>query len=292
MSENNLSLKMPQISFYLHVPMISQLKSMWSPDVKVQGIPWRVLIIKRTFVAEEYIGIFLYCAKNGQSSIWSYSARATFKLHVDGVVIEKQLLPYDFNNTKKARGSFIKLSDLNYVENDQIKFEICIEVVDPNDDNNSFIVLREINKSENNVNAKYQLTVENIDKLMTLRTPTFKFSNYLWSFIVSKHHEQLYVSLEPEVLSEICDTTMIATLCKSKSKRIAGEIPPKEITNNKKLIAMEPIISWDQLMKPENELMENNSITIYIELYAVKPELDFPTDMKPKLTNNGMINSK
>lgn len=270
----------PKISFYLDVPNISQLNSLPSPEVIVHEISWKVLIEKTTQHKENYIGISLSCRKFSDSIHWSHAAKATFRLHPfdeDLNELKMQLAPYLFNNWNNVQCSetFIKLSDLfdeknKYVKDGAIKLEIIIEFPVPNEMNKSQMILKNIDKCcGRSSHTKFQLTVGNIDKLMADRTDSFRFCSFPYSFMVSKYHGQLYITLEPgESLLKTCETTMALELISSNGNSIE-KIQTKRVKNRKNLIC-EKIVSWDELFKIENGFVENNTITIDIELLSGK----------------------
>lgn len=145
MAETNAII--PQISFPFKIANISKLKKVWSPEVMVYGIPWKIKVGKIPFDGEQWLSIDLYCGISDKSSDWSHVAFATFKLMpISGNVggIERYLKPYVFDCTEPGFGfpSFIKWIELinnknNYVKDDTLTLDIKIEVAEPNIENSS-----------------------------------------------------------------------------------------------------------------------------------------------------------
>lgn len=267
------------ISFNLDIPNISQLDAIESHDVKIQGIPWKLNVLKRIKDAEKYLGIYLNCAKSVNSSNWSHAASASFKLLSFGKNTDaiEYCVSHVFNS--KNSNYYYGVDDLIawhdlfdetklYVKDDMIRFEIKIEVEDPNEKNKSDIFIKCVDKCcKDSSSVKYRLTVTNIQNLVAVRTPTLELCHHSYYLTAFKNHSnQFGVSLESNDLRKTYGARIIITSDSSEWRYSIHKCETKQIEDGKSFI-LDNLISFDELLKPENGVNENiNSINIEIEL--------------------------
>lgn len=73
----------------MKISSISKLDEMWSPDVFIHGIPFKVQVRKNKSQGQHSLAVFLKCAKKDDSYAWTVAACAAITL-----------MPYD--NKKNA----------------------------------------------------------------------------------------------------------------------------------------------------------------------------------------------
>lgn len=66
--------------FCLKVSDISKLDKVYSPEVMIHNIPWKVCVQKLECEGKYSLFPFLHCTKNAKLPNWSHAAQATFKL--------------------------------------------------------------------------------------------------------------------------------------------------------------------------------------------------------------------
>lgn len=293
--ESNVS----QVGFRLKVSEVSKLNKIWSPSFLIQGVPWKVDVTKTTIETDHFLSVQLICENKKMSSQSSYAAVASFKvLPFNGnVSVIKYLEPYVFDSTGLISNSasirWIELFDVekNFVKNDTAFLDIQIDVTDPNDKNKSKLKFESIDSccQEGRVGT-FQLTIDNIDNLIAVRSPEFKLRNVPWFLTVFKHSEHLGIRLDSRISPNdiICNigasVKFIAingnTQTIQRTKKVAQKFRRKEG------FVMERLITWDDLINPQHGFIKNGTeITLEIEINAEKPEASIQNSRKrPSIT--------
>lgn len=277
MANTNQSPRVSEVSFRFDVPKITTLDEALSPDFIIYGVPWNVSIKLINRGTEKWLAIFLNCATKDKSPNWSYVSSASFKIlpfdHLG--VTEGHIRPYVFNNTNQSSCSWmIRWCDVldntkHYVKNDIISFKVKIHVVDPNEVNKSELIFENINRScEEGCLTKYRLTINNIGNLKAVRSPMFMLRNTQWYLSVYKDHlGKLNIGLAPKNITKESSCEIKISV---KISSTVGGVKAKECMRTWKFDGnycnIAPLALLDELTKPENGFMQNNSITIELQL--------------------------
>lgn len=295
-SDTSVFKHIDQLSFGFAVPNIYGLASWWSNDMIMQDITWRIKVAKENHGGKEYLSVYLYCSNSHNSSEWSHTVTASFKLHLleeEAPLIVRHLRPFVFSRSNNSNG-FTKFIDWytlldatkKHKRGDEIRFNIKIETAEPDGKDKSKLVFKQFDKCCEDVGkAKFQLTVKNVQSLIALRTPEFKMRGIPLYFIVFKHMNQLGISLESNGSKVVCQMTMTVNLISSKSANTIVRKICRCIKSHDSL-SMESLMPWYALLQMENRFSIGNAITIDIELHAVKLEETAPD------TNNQKMNTE
>ncbi|XP_055297304.1 uncharacterized protein LOC129565943 [Sitodiplosis mosellana] len=287
MKEANTIGVIPTVNFSFKVSNISKLDEIYSPEYLVQGIPWQVQVCKTARDGKDSLGIYLHCAKEEYEENWSHAAFAKFKLlsfNNNTNPIQCSTDPYMFDDSGDGIGeqSLISWQDLfdskkNYVKNDTIKLDISIAAADLEENTRSKITFENVDTCcEEDCFTTYRLSITNIKHLMGVRTPKFNMRKLPWALTVFKSSStSLNVLLEPKVSVDkfSCKTKMWIRLISSKGDEKSIEEADNETFESAKKIFVVEVVSWDELFKPENGFVNNNSITMEVEIKMSKPEV-------------------
>lgn len=249
---------------------ISKLTTAYSQSIVLFGIPWQVHVEYDD--EEKSLAAYLHCAKKDDLSNWTAVASASIKLLRQSQVgqgIVSLIPPVVFDRFTPGYGTrtLIEWTDLfnsinGYVQNDCIKLEVKIEAEDPYDLYRSYSNFRCIEKScECSCQATYELNVMNVTKLMAVRTTEFVMRLQSYDILVYKNGTHLAIRLWPNRrYTEVTphNVKMLIKLTSSKQN-----VAPVQRSGSADI----NIISWDELLKPENGFVNyNNAITLEIEI--------------------------
>lgn len=280
-----------EISFRFKVANISNLESVWSREVPVQDIPWKVKVTKKTEDGKKSLGIYLLSAKKDMPSNWSHAASATFKLlSFDSTVnaLTKDVEPYVFTNNGYGIGdtiiSWAELFDekKHYVEDDAIDLEIKIQAEEPSVNNRSKLIIMNIDKfCECSSAATLRLKITNIKNLMAVQSSELMLRKLPWNLQVFKHSSTLGLRLVWGNISNAisCKTKMTVEIISLKN----GVHPIEKVQEDtKKRLAFfyVHVSSWDELLNPGNGFVNNDDIEMEVKIETEKPTGDIPKDMK------------
>ena len=267
--------------FSLRVP-VRKLNNFWSPPVMVQGIPWKINIKKNVVENEEWLAVFLHCKKDDRSRDWEIAADATFELipFIGNTTVKMNIGPYLFNYISNGYGfdKFIKWKDLfdiglKYVEKDETHFNIKVEMSDQNNDKASKLQIVSNKCCEMSNQMTLQLTVNNIRNLMAVRTSEFVLQNFHWDLTVFKWSGDGSLCLRLRSKNESNQTPYNVKIDLKMKSSVEG-VRNIEKSYNEQLQHREyvnvPIISWDELFKPENGFIENDSIQFEVKIKVDK----------------------
>lgn len=266
-----MALTIPEINFKLSVPKISTFKSIYTPEVMVYNIPWKVQIAKFRIDDVEWLGAYLYCAKENMTLDSSYAATLLLKLmpfdeHMNAV--ERRIAPHVFKTTSPWWGTstWIRWNDLldtnkKYVKNDAIKLDITIEMSDPNDENKSDVIFENVHKScEKGCSAIHRMAITNVENLLAVQSPDLMLTDEPIQLEIYKHSAQLFISLQSDGDKTIKKRVTISLISSKSTKSI------QQVRTCENLYESKVITSWNNLMKPENGFIESNSITLQIDI--------------------------
>lgn len=287
MAGRNSAPSISKMTFNYDIPNISALDEdgVWSPEVSVYDIPWKVHVCNQTTAEKEMLTIILVCGEHSKPRNWSCIAHGKFKLlsfKDDQNEFAFELTPSIFQGEQWAYScNLIEWCDLfdtthGYVKEDAIRMEITIEVANPNEVNKSELILENVDKCCNMTgSATFRLTVSNIENLLVVRSPNIGLRNSDWIFDVYKHSGNLLVCLYNINQSKefSCKVQLLAKVLSSKPT----VMPIEQICNAKikkggACIETERLISWDDLLKSKNGFVNNGSIVIEVKVKAGKPD--------------------
>lgn len=274
-----------KIIFNLQIDQISQLEWVESPGGTVQGQPWNVCVRKDLRNGKHSLEIHLRSAKRPAPYNWRYVAWAKIKLlsfSDEKNIVEKRFAPCVFkaNGNEGGFSSTILWSDLfdsekGYVKDDVINIEIEIEAENQNKINKSKLEIERIDRiKENTCAAVVHLVVSNINNLMAVMSTDFVLQNVIWDLTVLKNSSNLQLRLQHEKSEDSLKVTMAAKLVSSKENVPSIEKVCETNIENNEVVDLCEIISWGELLKPENGFVENDSIKleVKIEVENCKPK--------------------
>lgn len=294
-----------QSTFRLKVTNITNLKKVFTPIHVVHDIPWQIKVfvnnqLKSNQNNQKSLGISLVCATSDTSQSWSQTASFSFQLIPFDDEVAKAIKrisePQAFNCNMKTITfpSIVDWCDLmnaekHLINDDAIQMDINIDAVDPNDNNQSMLIFEQTSKCcENDCLADFKLTVVNIKQLMAVRSPQFLLRGLLWDFTIYKDRSsQLVIQFGLRTKSDkvSCKIRMTTKLNTSK-KNITpiGRVDTK-ILKHSQVLLMQKLMAWDKLLDTQNGFVENDAITLKIEIKIDKPEFVCENDgMKMKAT--------
>lgn len=273
-------------SFRLTVTNISKLEKVSSPIHVIQDIPWQINVFaqNRKPNNNKTLGIALVCATSDSQQAWSQTASCSFQLvPFEGAASVRKHTsePQVFNRSlKEIRFSVLDWHELTKVENhfvkdDTIQLDININAVDPNDINQSMLIFENTSKCcENDCLAEYKLTVVNIRNLLAVRSTQFLLRGLLYDFIVYKDAtSKLAIKLATRTESDkVSCKIYIATKLTSSSKTLVPvqRIQTHVISRTQPLVLR--LMAWDILLDAKNGYINDDAITLQIELKVSKPE--------------------
>lgn len=277
-----------QSTFRLKVTNITNLKQVISPIHVVQDIPWQIKVFSSNQKPNnnKSLGISLVCATSDTSQSWSRTASLSFQLiSHDGSTnaIKRVSEPQAYNCNMKSITfpSVIEWCDLidtqkNLVNDDAIQIDITIDAVDPNDVNQSMLILENTAKCcANDCLADFKLTVVNVKNLMAVRSPQFLLRGLLWDFVIYKDRSaQLAIQFGLRTTSNkvSCKVKMTTKLITSKKNVTPiGRVDTK-VLKRLQLPLMQKLMAWDKLLDAQNGFVENDAIVLQIEIRIDKPD--------------------
>lgn len=277
-----------QSTFRLKVTNITNLKQAITPIHVVQDIPWQIKVFasNKNPNNQKSLGIALVCATSDTSQSWSQTASFSFQLipfDSPANTIKRISEPLVFNKSMKTISflSIIDWCDLmnaekNLVNDDTIQMDVNIDAVDPNDISQSVLIFENTAKCcENDCLADFNLTVVNVKNLMAVRSPQFLLRGLLWDFSIFKDHSaQLAIQFglrttSDKVSCKIKMTTKLNTTKKNVTP--IGRVDTK-ILKRSQLPLMQKLMAWDKLLDTQNGFVENDAITLQVEIKIDKPE--------------------
>ena len=290
-----------QSSFRLKVTNISNLKQVISPIHVVQDIPWQIKVfVNNQKSNDKSLGISLVCATSDTSQSWSRTASFSFQLvPFDGStkIIKRQSEPQVFNCNVKTISfpSIMDWCDLIDVEkhlihDDTIQMDINIDAVDPNDVNQSVLLFENTSKCcENDCLADFKLTILNIENLMAVRSSQFLLRGLLWDFSIYKDNSSklaIQFALRTKSDKVSCKIRMTSKLMTSKNNSSPiGRVDTK-ILKRSQLPLVQKLMAWDKLLDAQNGFVENDAITLQIEIKTDKPDFIGENDTNDRNSDN------
>lgn len=169
----------------LTIEKISELVTLYTPSVKLQELPWQIMVFKS--LKENTLNFRLICMGSDESH-WSCAATASLELKSfkpNQGPLTDSILPYVFgpNESSTAR-VLIKWNELfdrnaGYVQNDTIKIEV--KIMAKNLKLNNKTELRMVPEGDT---IKAYLTIHEANSLLAVASNEFFLSGFLWKIIV------------------------------------------------------------------------------------------------------------
>lgn len=282
MAQSILSAVNGNVGFY--IPHISQLKSFWTQVFIVDDIPWKVNIKKELDQGKSYLAAYLDCRKESKTSNWSQPARFTIKILSVKDTLISEVYPFIYDRTKYNFGdnAIISWDDLfdaskGYVENDTIKLEFLVEVADQNPNTKSNLILTRTDNCRDGDWSKYHLTVTNIENLMAVQLPKIVLRNIPWNLVVFKDqtgHLGIYNDCHIPKHNGTFKRTMTCKILSRFGKPKTIEKVFNRDVGGEDMFSTGGIVSWTDLMNPENGFIQNGRILIEVEIKMVLPTED------------------
>lgn len=286
MEETNATTSVPQVNFRFKISDIGQLKVVWSPEFWVQAIPWKVEL-KKIEKDKESLAFFLHCAKKEKPPNWSHIAFATIKLlPFDTTLkpIERCSDPFHFDSKTLGYGipELIAWDDLFnvdkcYVKDDAINLEITIEAANPMDQNRSISTFESFDACCDGVaKSTFRMTVKNIEALVAVRSPQFMLQNLPWELTIFKGHSKNIIGTRLLLCKAekgvSCESKISFKLISSKNHAKSIARVQEKCFNSSDVLLTMHLMSWNELLEPGNGFVNDNSITIEVEIMASKPQ--------------------
>ncbi|XP_031635585.1 uncharacterized protein LOC116348659 [Contarinia nasturtii] len=258
--------------FNYKISKLSELDAQFTPEVMVQGIPWRVKFKKVSDEGEEWFGIRLWCTNKNKTRDWSHAAFATVKLLPFKKNVEPNkgyIPPYIFGNSNRILGiNFIEWERLTNVENgfvrnDTIQMKIKIEVADANDKDKSTLKLDVLdNCCGLGSYTSFRLTISNIDALAAVGTPEFMLRGLRWKMSIyndaSKWLGVRLEILEDDDTDEVTyNTTAVVKLISTKDDTKTIKRVLEEDVNKHDILDECEFVSWEDLFDDQNGFVRN-----------------------------------
>lgn len=273
------SVKSQTLTLHMDISPISKLTMARSREVFIHGIPWEVQVCKE----KNLLKVHLYCTKKHNSSVWTVPACFTIHLLKDEkTAITEHVSPYVFNPAKFAFGVELIQWDelLRYVRDDKIELKLEITVEDPNCSNRSVLQLETIDKSCDCGSLSitiFRLTLTKVKNLMAVHSPKFVLRGMPWDFTVYKYQLQsptLGIMLEPKdsTKKNSFKMTMSVKLVSFENYKHSVETSTTDQVKWPENLDIDCITTWDELLKPDNGFVNNNSITLEVEIKASNTE--------------------
>lgn len=277
-------MSIPRVNFCFNVPNVSQLESVWSPEFKVQEIPWKIHLKKEILDKEATIAIYLYCTKENQlSSTWSHTACATFKFlsfnrNVNAFVYHLPPFIFDsvginnFGCSKIMNWDELLNKDNSYVKDDTMNLDITIEAANPKDPNKSILAYERIcnTNSISFIRNIFKIIISNVNNLMAVKS-LLPVSLQRWdlTFYKADHHgsEYLKARLYKESM-ETNDHIILIELVTQKSEKILSNEFQKKCFQTSRTYNEIQIVSWTDLFDTDKGFVSKNSVVFNVEVIS------------------------
>lgn len=282
----------------LTIANVSRLVEFWSSPVKINGLNWFVQVAKANLDDEDQLCVYLHASTiDDGSSNWNCAAWALVKLisfsddsNKDSII--KPINP-DVYDPMIGWGvtNFITWTDLfdaekRFVQKDAIVLEVIIKANEPviGGGSNEFEWLDRCCASASS--GKFRWTVHNVGHLLAATSPQFLLRNQPW---------ELSAFRVGTSISYVRDMFGISIRCKNSNPNWTWNVTmslsflsPTEDGKMKTVFtqninecvfnASSPsasfVLLWHNLIKPENEIINNDSAIIECEIRLQSPKVN------------------
>lgn len=253
-------------TFCLEIPKVSQLNKFFSPEISVQGTIWYVELVKFDSGGTWCLYYCLHRKNTDQPT----SASILIKLLSwnNDNSFQKDLSCVFKKPVRSYRDCFILWNKLfanenGFVLNDTIKIEIVLRVSNQNDESSSIVKCLSTDECcvmGCSATARFQIT--NIRNLVAVRLPMNSLDKLHWKLTFFKNIlDQLGTRIDAKDMTESAVNMSIKILSTKMTDSIGQSGTIDDFVYN-------GVIQLDELLKPENELSHNDSITIEVQTKA------------------------
>lgn len=281
-------------NFHFEVPNVSEMDEVYSGEVLVQGIPWKIKFCKMVLKEKPRFAVYLQCAKKNIRQNWTVPASVSIKLlsfNGDDNAIEVDVWPHVFDNSTMLHGeTIIDWCDLlddskRYVKDNKIVVDVKIIAENPDQRNKAVENFQNIEQiCENCGIATFCVAIKNIENLMAVRTSALKLRGIDFHLTISKNQSK-YLGLKIHSKSA---AGKFAFEMKSRVKLISSKLRDKSFEKSYNGCITETLdfvcdlISWDELTDRENGYIENDSIIAKFRINVEDPKDKAPGSEKCK----------
>lgn len=269
-------------SIQIEILQVSKLKSIFTSEFFIYGIPWKVQVYKNEKEGDDRtLAVRLICINTDKTSKWSISGALSCKLlslSDDLDALENYFGPYVFDRTTVCGFGLDELiqwndllnEDSKYVKDDTMKLEFKIVAENPNDPNKSGVQFECIGECcDCNCLATFQLTITNISNLMAVRAPRYGLRGLYWSIAIGKDRESnlfAHLDFDEPTNKILCKVIMSIKLLSSRENVNSIEKTRTKQLLSSEYLVIDNILSWNELFKPENVFVNENSITLEVSI--------------------------
>lgn len=267
----------------IEITQVSELELVDSSNVYVYGIPWYISISKGVKGENGEPSLHVYLVRNTDDFLEQTVSGAIscklLPLNGEANVLEKYLGPFALRTPDSNLGdAIIGWNDLfdgnnKYVKDDAIKLEIKIETENPNDPKKSDVKFDSFEKScDCGCLAIFRVVITNVSNLWAVRTPRFNLRGKPWSITIGKERSSnLFANLCLDAANDdiSCEVKWSIKLLSSKDNVDAIE-QTKRGTIHLAYLEIDNIVSGDELFKPENGFVNDDSITLDVKIKTGK----------------------
>lgn len=257
----------------LTIQHISKLTSFRTKSFSIFGISWTFQVFRQN----NALGIYLQCMGNMNTPEWEVAA--WFKIRLMSFTRDNSfdyyIAPFVFNSSSFGDSfglpAFITWDELTddkegFVEkdNDMIKLKMEIMVQNPMDPDRSVLECEKCEIDEKSDNeARFRLTVKNVEDLMAVRSQPFEFRGFQWEFVVYREHaDTLGMVLQAKDTFVLCKVKVVVKL-QTTNREV--ELDPTSCEHEflePESIDIANIIPWYILMQEANGYVNDDSIIL------------------------------
>lgn len=260
---------------------ISRLKSLSSRSVMVQNLPWSIEIKHRDHTGkmggENTLAVYLHCLEPGH-----FSCAATATIHLVSFNANQSQLtnvigPWVFNNHERtwSRALFIRWTELfnrqaGYVKSDRIIMRVQIAAQKYNPPKAELMYQQIFNIFQ------IHFRIENIRDVMAANSNQFTFSGLTWKAVVRKKptNDGSHLGIMLYCIPSVEDSLYYWQRTISAEFRLISEHAERTIqiartgkyTNSIRFHGISKFISWDDLMNPQNQYIQNKGISFTVNI--------------------------
>lgn len=249
------------------------LRTYLSPEILLNQIPWQVKVLRRSFLGEDSVDVFLVCSPASNESHWTCEAKTTFTLEPIGAgqqPYEKSFPMTEFSKDANTIGiaPFTTWNELmKYAHNDEVKFNVQLAA-------NPILYMTPTNTVH--FGAIFRHTIENINQLETESTQEIQLEGARWYVEFSKKGGHLLgVSLR-RIRDPQNDNWTWETQFSFKIESFGRNVHPilRDSHNCFSSRSAKSIhfIGLNELLDPVKQYVKNDAIIVEIDLKVSAPK--------------------
>lgn len=160
----------------------------------------------------------------------------------------------------------------NYVKDDTIQLEVKIEAEDPKSLSRSIMKFKCIEEPcDCACQVANELTVMNVSNLMAVRSPEFVMHGMPWYIVVFKDDTNLSVFFKIDATLGTRIVTIAVQLVSSRANVDSIEKTDTQKIQWPKMLFIGDLVSWEEMLKPQNGFVSDDSNTLKIRIKSDKP---------------------